>query len=80
VYIGLDNTSIKAPLLRDITRFILSILRVMGFVKEDDFGYANADSADVESQLTPLMDMLKDFRLEIKAAISGKEIDKKGLF
>lgn len=52
----------------------------MGFVREDDFGYANDGSSDAQSQLTPLMDTLRDFRLDIKAAISGKEIDKKQVF
>ena len=49
IYIGQDNKSIKAPLLRDISRYVLFILRVMGFVREDDFGYANDGTSDAQS-------------------------------
>jgi len=72
-----DNSEIKAPLLKQVSKYLLFILKVIGFVKDDDFGYANNESGDTESLITPIMDVLRDFRIDIKQAVSGKEIVKK---
>ena len=80
IYMQVENTEIKAPILKEISKYVLFIFKVLGFVKEDDFGYANNENGDTESLITPIMDTLKDFRNDIKQAISGKEIVKKDVF
>jgi len=71
---------IKSPLLKEISKYVLFIFKVLGFVKEDEFGYENNGSGNTESLITPIMDTLRDFRLDVKAVISGKEIVKKDVF
>lgn len=78
VYMGIENTEIKAPIIKGISKYVLSVLKAMGFVRDDDYAYAvSADSGS--EQIAPLMDMLRDFRKEIKGAVRSG-VDKKGMF
>ena len=44
-----DNLEVKAPLLKDITKYVMSILKVLGFIRDEDFDYISNE--DTESQL-----------------------------
>ena len=65
IYMGPDNTEIKGTLIRDIAQYVLHILSVMGFVRTNDFAYDLGEGGDTEQLISPIMDILRDFRKEI---------------
>ena len=78
---GVDNTSIKPTLVRQIAKFVHHILSSMGFVRDTDggeFDYDNEASAS-DSSIDPIMDILMNFRNEIRVA-AQKASNKEEIF
>ena len=67
VYMGIENTSIKPTLVRQIAKYVHHILNVMGFIRETDsgeFDYDTETSAS-DSSVDPIMDVLMNFRNQV---------------
>lgn len=62
-YLQQDRTQIKLPLARQISKYVLKILKVFG-VYDDDIVPTSGDAGSVsyEEAIAPLMDSLSTFR------------------
>lgn len=67
IYMGVENTSIKPTLVRQIAKYVHHILFVLGFIRETDSGEFDYDieSAASDSSIDPVMDVLMNFRNQI---------------
>lgn len=63
-----DNQEIKAPLLKDMAKYVRSILKVLGFIRDEDFDYVSNE--DTESQLREAVNIVVNLRLNLKKSIS----------
>lgn len=78
IYMGVDNTEIKSPIVKEIANYVSFIMNTLGFTRGDDFAYETTDGDS--DPITPLMDLLKNFRNEIRGAAAAKEVDRKKIF
>lgn len=63
-----DNLEVKAPLLKDITKYVRSILKVLGFIRDEDFDYISNE--DTESHLWEAVNIIVNLRLNLKKSIA----------
>lgn len=63
-----DNKEIKAPLLKEISKYIRYILKVMGFIRDEDYDYISNE--DTESQLSEAVNVIVNLRINLKKSIS----------
>jgi len=63
-----ENQEIKAPLLKDMAKYVRSILKVLGFIRDEDFDYVSNE--DTESQLREAVNIVVNLRLNLKKSIS----------
>lgn len=75
IYLQLPVSEIKEPLIRSISRYVFKILKCFGVYTDDDTPSQlteNQDGASVgyEEQITPLMNILSNFRDKVKSSAS----------
>lgn len=68
IYMKSDNLEVKAPLLKDITKYVRNILKVLGFIRDEDFDYISNE--DTESQLWEAVNVIVNLRLNLKKSIA----------
>lgn len=68
IYMKSDNLEVKSPLLKDIAKYVRSILKVLGFIWDEDFDYISNE--DTESQLWEAVNVVVNLRLNLKKSIS----------
>jgi len=68
IYLTLPATEIKEPLIRQVSKYVFYILKCFGVYSEDDApSVLNEEQAvDYEAQITPLMNVLSQFRDKVK--------------
>ncbi|KAL4097192.1 hypothetical protein QTP88_022007 [Uroleucon formosanum] len=80
VYLRDCNSSINHTLLLDIAKYITEILKVFGIKTADEIGFPvseGSSSNDVETIVTPYLNILSDFRDAVRAiarSIGSKDI------
>lgn len=78
VYMRNTSIKIRSPLVVSISQYILRILKCLGVVKADSFGYNAGGSdegvgeTDVEKIITPFVQAAVDFRDQVKQ-LAGKD-------
>jgi len=74
-YLDKNDKTVKVPLIRSVSKYILSVLKSFGLYEEDDTPKEDLSGANKEETITPFMNTLSTFRDEIKArATEGKGV------
>jgi len=67
VYLNQDSKSIKVPLVRQITQYVLRILKCFGVFEDEIFPQVDEEaSSNFEEKVTPLLNAVAKFREQIK--------------
>jgi len=65
-YISQDPKDIKAPLVRQVSRFVFHIMKCFGIYEDGDYPAAEGAEGSYEDIITPLMNALTKYRDDIK--------------
>jgi len=72
-YMKNANTQIKSTLIVSISQYIIRILKCMGIVEEDVFGYSSTNEEDKsENMVAPFVQAAVEFRDQVKQ-LAGKD-------